>query len=58
MTIAIIPHTYEMTNLKQFKPGHPMNIEVDIIAKYAERMLLGQSAPGSVTLDRLVAEGF
>jgi len=58
VTIAIIPHTYEMTNLKQFKPGHPMNIEVDIIAKYAERMLLGQPAPGSVTLDRLVAEGF
>jgi riboflavin synthase len=58
VTIAIIPHTYEMTNLKQFKPGDPMNIEVDIIAKYAEKMLLGQAAPGNVTLERLVAEGF
>jgi len=58
VTIAIIPHTYEMTNLKQFKPGDPMNIEVDIIAKYAEKMLLGQAAPGSVTLEKLVAEGF
>lgn len=58
VTIAIIPHSYEMTNLKQFKPGDPMNIEVDIIAKYAEKMLLGQAAPGNVTLEKLVAEGF
>jgi len=58
VTIAIIPHTLEMTNLKQFQPGDPMNIEVDIIAKYAEKMLLGQAAPGNVTLERLVAEGF
>jgi len=58
VTIAIIPHTLEMTNLKQFQPGDPMNIEVDIIAKYAEKMLLGQAAPGNVTLEKLVAEGF
>jgi len=58
VTIAIIPHTCEMTNLKQFQPGEPMNIEVDILAKYAEKMLLGQAAPGNVTLERLVAEGF
>jgi riboflavin synthase len=58
VTIAIIPHTFEMTNLKQFKPGDRMNIEVDIIAKYAEKMLLGQAAPGNATLERLVADGF
>jgi riboflavin synthase len=58
VTIAIIPHTFEMTNLTQFKPGDPMNIEVDIIAKYAEKMLLGQAAPGNVTLEQLVAQGF
>ncbi len=56
VTIAIIPHTFEMTNLKQFKPGDPMNIEVDIFAKYAEKMLLGQAT--TVTLERLVSEGF
>ena len=56
-TIAVIPHTYEMTNLKQFKPGDPMNIEVDIIAKYVEKMLLERSAQG-VTLERLISEGF
>lgn len=58
VTIAIIPHTCEMTNLKQFQPGDPMNIEVDIIAKYAEKMVLGQASPGSLTLEKLVAEGF
>ena len=56
-TIAVIPHTCEMTNLKQFKPGDPMNIEVDIIAKYVEKMLLERSAQG-VTLERLISEGF
>ena len=58
VTIAIIPHTWEMTNLRQLQPGDPLNIEVDIIAKYAEKMLLGQAAPGAVTLERLVGEGF
>jgi riboflavin synthase len=58
VTIAIIPHTCEMTNLTQFQPGDPMNIEVDIIAKYAEKMVLGQAAPGNITLEKLVAEGF
>src|SRR5512140_370934 len=33
-TIAIIPHTVEMTNLKQLKPGDPVNIETDSVAKY------------------------
>ena len=58
VTIAIIPHTCEMTNLHQFHAGDPMNIEVDIIAKYAEKMLLGQAAPANLTVERLVSEGF
>jgi len=58
VTIAIIPHTLEMTNLKRFQPGDPMNIEVDIIAKYAEKMVLGQAAPANLTIEKLVSEGF
>jgi riboflavin synthase len=58
VTAAIIPHTLEMTNLKSFKPGHPMNLEVDLIAKYVERMLHGSSANSSITLERLVSQGF
>jgi riboflavin synthase len=58
VTAAIIPHTLEMTNLKSFKPGDPMNLEVDMIAKYVERMLHGSSANSSITLERLVSQGF
>lgn len=37
--IAVIPKTWEMTNLSSHSPGDPVNLEVDIIAKYVERML-------------------
>ena len=47
-----------MTNLKSFKPGDPMNLEVDVIAKYVERMLRGSSANTSITVERLVSQGF
>jgi len=40
-TIAIIPHTVEMTNLKSLKPGDPINLEADLIAKYVEKMMRG-----------------
>ena len=58
VTCAIIPHTLEATNLPSLKPGDAVNIEVDILAKYAERMLKGEDVPGEVTLERLVREGF
>jgi riboflavin synthase len=37
--IAIIPHTFENTNLRHAKAGDPVNLEYDLIAKYVERML-------------------
>jgi len=37
--VAIIPKTWEVTNLSQLKPGDPVNLEVDVIAKYIERIL-------------------
>jgi riboflavin synthase len=58
VTAAIIPHTVEMTNLKSLKPGDPVNLEVDMIAKYVEKMLHGDTGNTSITLERLVAEGF
>jgi riboflavin synthase len=36
---ALIPHTLEATNLRQRKPGDAVNIEVDILAKYVEKLL-------------------
>jgi riboflavin synthase len=58
VTAAIIPHTVRMTNLKSLQPGDPVNLEVDIIAKYVERMIKGESENSSITLDRLVRQGF
>jgi riboflavin synthase len=37
--VAIIPKTMEVTNFSQLKPGDPVNLEVDVIGKYVERMM-------------------
>lgn len=37
--IAVIPKTWEVTNFSQLRPGDDVNLEVDVIAKYVERML-------------------
>src|ERR1700685_1305253 len=41
-TVAIIPHTVERTNLHSLKPGDPVNLEADLIAKYVEKMMKGE----------------
>jgi len=56
--IAIIPHTAEMTNLRSLKPGDPVNLEVDVIAKYVEKMMAPEKVGSSITLDKLVQAGF
>lgn len=38
-SVAIIPHTFENTNLKAAKPDDPVNLEFDVLAKYVERMI-------------------
>jgi len=38
-TLNIVPHTLAMTTLKEMKAGLKMNIEVDVIARYLERLL-------------------
>jgi riboflavin synthase len=58
VSAAIIPHTVKMTNLKSLKPGDPVNLEVDLVAKYVEKMIKGESANSSLTVKRLVREGF
>ena len=37
--VAIIPKTWEVTNLSHLKPGDGVNLEVDVIAKYVERLV-------------------
>ncbi|HYE25785.1 MAG TPA: riboflavin synthase [Clostridia bacterium] len=57
-TAAIIPHTVEMTNLKTLKPGDPVNIETDIVAKYLEKWFRREPASGTLTVETLAAKGF
>lgn len=40
-TVAVIPHTSDVTTLGRRRPGDPVNLEVDVMAKYAERLLSG-----------------
>jgi riboflavin synthase len=41
--IAVIPKTWELTNLSTLTPGSPVNLEADVIAKYVERMMTARS---------------
>ena len=43
-SLNIVPHTQEWTNIGQWKPGTHVNLEVDIIARYLERLLMGDKA--------------
>ncbi len=58
LTIAIIPHSIKMTNLGSLKAGDPVNTETDIVAKYLEKWTHRDEQTGSLTVDRLVAQGF
>jgi riboflavin synthase len=57
-TIAIIPHTVEMTNLGSLKPGDPVNLEADLIAKYVEKMMKAEPRQSSITVEELARQGF
>jgi riboflavin synthase len=58
--VAVIPYTYEHTNIRSHKTGDAVNLEGDVLGKYLERYLEARNAPAapSVTLLRLIEEGF
>jgi riboflavin synthase len=59
VSIAIIPHTYAATAIHTLLPGSPLNIEVDVLAKYTERQSSASSIPGwTVTEAYLLANGY
>jgi riboflavin synthase len=37
--VALVPHTLEATTLRDLAPGQPVNLEVDVLAKYVERLV-------------------
>ncbi len=43
VSIALVPHTLKATTLGTAKPGDPVNLEVDVIAKYVERLMEGNA---------------
>ncbi|MBI5446978.1 MAG: riboflavin synthase [Deltaproteobacteria bacterium] len=56
-SVAAIPHTLERTNLPALAPGGRVNLEVDVLGKYVEK-LLKPSRGGSVSLELLARTGF
>jgi riboflavin synthase len=58
LTVAVIPHTYDRTNLRSRKAGDPLNLEADIIARYVVHFLANTSAKGGVTEALLKQAGF
>ena len=58
---AIIPYTYDHTNICDREPGDAVNLEADILGKYIERYLESRTAAGSapqLTVARLMEQGF
>lgn len=56
--IAILPHTYSATNLHTLTPGMPVNIEVDVMAKYAETRAMADAARRELTVADLLTNGY
>ena len=59
-TVAIIPYTYEHTNMKLLKPGDRVNLEFDMLGKYVVRFLNNRSEAGDkgITKDWLKEMGY
>lgn len=59
--IAVIPKTWEETNLQYLKSGNAVNLEADVIAKYVERIMLyrrDETPKSEITIEKLTALGF
>ena len=58
--IAVIPKTWELTNLSALKSGEEVNLEADVIAKYVERIMLykREEKNEAITIEKLTKLGF
>ncbi len=62
-SVAVIPHTYQATNLGELSGGDPVNLEVDVLGRYFERFFQLGLAPDAspvsgLTQDYLKSQGF
>ncbi|NRA82440.1 MAG: riboflavin synthase [Gammaproteobacteria bacterium] len=60
LRLTIVPHTAQQTTISDFRVGSVVNVEVDQIARYLERLIAvkGDDQRGSVTMDLLARSGF
>ncbi|OUD14032.1 riboflavin synthase [Thioflexithrix psekupsensis] len=58
LSLNIVPHTANMTTWKEIKVGQFVNLEVDLIARYLERLLLGEKAAQATPLSEKITESF
>ena len=56
LSLNLIPHTAERTNISTWKVGSKVNLEVDILARYVERLLLGDKAAETSQASKLSME--
>ena len=60
--LNIVPHTLQETVMGSYQPGTAVNLEVDLIGRYVERLLLGdkaaQPAATAITEEFLARAGF
>lgn len=56
--IAVIPKTWNLTNLHTLKNGDAVNLEADIIAKYVERIMLYGKKQEGITMEKLIELGY
>jgi riboflavin synthase len=62
-SVNIVPHTLKMTSMHSFKQGTQVNLEVDLIARYLERLLTGDQATDAsntraIDIELLAKTGF
>ena len=63
LSLNLIPHTAERTNIATWKSGSKVNLEVDVLARYIERLMMGDKAAettpqSKISLDFLAQNGF
>ncbi len=60
--LTIVPHTWSETIMADYQPGRKVNLEVDLLARYLERLLLGDKAAepghGTITESFLAENGY
>jgi riboflavin synthase len=60
--VAIIPHTWRETTLSELKDGDRVNLEVDVLAKYVERIMLHKedvrAGESKLTIEYLIERGY